>query len=423
MKVYDLRSIKTSGRVKVAATVVWEDISRPDEEVYYDCPETFGDDIWPNPNAFLLACAMPALDYGERRVLIEGALCPELRNGLQTAFRVIRQWYPHLKGLAIEAGSGFFPSVPRLPPRVASFMSGGIDALATLHCNRRDFPLDHPASIRDCFFFLGFNRYDLNSEGPVAERLRDFERRFDRMLPLAREAQVNLIPLHTNIRFIAKDHQSWNERGMGAGLASIAHVFSRRVSRILIASEGSGAIPSPWGTHPLLDPNFSSSDLEVRQDGLNLSRFQKTAMVSEWPPAMRILQCCWENDGIPEDINCGRCGKCIRTMVQLAALGRLERAETLPNIPITPELIDAFGFVLESDLTFLEDCIEPFASMGRFDLVRAIQGRVKRYQWRIQGRGWRNRIRRWDKKLTCGRLTGSAVRILRIVRGSRRLGR
>jgi hypothetical protein len=87
-------------------------------------------------------------------------------------------------------------------------MSGGIDALATLRCNRRDFPLDHPASIRDCFFFLGFNRNDFHSEGPVEERLRDFDRRLDRMSALAPEAQINLIPVHANIRFIAKDHNA-----------------------------------------------------------------------------------------------------------------------------------------------------------------------------------------------------------------------
>lgn len=422
MKVYDLRASRTFGRVKIAATIVWEDISRPNQEVYFDCPESFADDVAPNPNAFLLACAMPALDYSERRVLIEGTLCPELRNGLQTAFRVIRHWYPKLKTPAIEATSGFYPSFPRTPPRTASFMSAGIDALATLRCNRRDFPLDHPASIRDGFFFLGFNRHDFDSEAPVAERVRDFERRLQRMSALAREAQINLIPVHTNIRFIAKDHQAWNERGMGAGLASIAHVFRRRVSRILIGSEGSAAIPSPWGTHPLLDPNFSSSDLEVRHDCLNLSRLQKTSIVSDWPTAMRVLQCCWQNEGIPEGVNCGRCGKCIRTIVQLAALGRLDRAETLPNVPITPDLIDAFGFVLQSDLSFLEDCIEPFAEMGRHDLVRAIQDRMRRYEDRIQGRGWRNRVRRWDKKWTRGRLTESAGSMLHAFRTSRRLG-
>ena len=403
-------------RVKVAASIIWEDCHQPNQEVYFECPASFTEDIEPNPNAFLAACAMPAMDYGERRVLIEGTICPELRNGLQTAFRIVREWYPQCKIPLIEATSGFYPSFPRIPPRVASFMSAGIDALATLRCNRRDFPLDHPASIRDCFFFLGFNRHDFDSQGPVPERLQDFELRLGRMSALAREAQINLIPVHTNIRFIAKDHQAWNERGMGAGMASIAHLFSRRVSRILIGSEGSGGIPSPWGTHPLLDPNFSSSDLEVRHDCLHLSRLQKTAIVSEWPAAMSVLQCCWQNEGIPEGINCGHCGKCLRTIVQLAALGKLDRALTLPNVRVTPEVIDAVGFVLESDLSFLEECIEPFVKLGRLDLVRAIRDRIKRYQDGIHGRGWRNIIRRWDKKMTHGLLTRSAQRLLRPLR-------
>jgi hypothetical protein len=394
MKIQDLRVTGTPDRIKAAATIIWEDVPRPNQEVYFDCPASFAKDIAPNPNAFLLACVMPALDYGEGRVLIEGSVCPELRNGLHTALRVIRDWYPQCKIPLIEATSGYYPSFPRTPPRVASFMSAGIDALATLRCNRRDFPFDHPAAIRDCFFFLGFNRHDFDADGPVPERLRDFELRLGRMSALAREAQINLIPVHTNIRFIAKDYNARNARGMGAGMASIAHLFSRRVSRILIGSEGSAGIPPPWGTHPLLDPHYSSSDLEVRHDCMYLSRFQKTAIVSEWPTAMSVLQCCWQNEGIPEAINCGQCGKCLRTIVQLAALGKLDRAPTLPNVLVTPEIIDAVVLVHESDLSFLEECIEPFVKLGRVDLVEAIQRRAKRYRDRLHGRGWRNRVRR-----------------------------
>ena len=273
MKIGALCKSKADGTVRVSATIIWEDCGRPSEEVYFECPASFEDDITPNPDAFLLAGIMPATDRGEGRVQVEGSVCPELRNGLLAAFRVIRVWYPQCNVPRIEATMGFRPSVLRTPPRVASFMSAGVDALATLRCNRMDYPLNHPASVRDCFFFLGFNRYDFDANGPVPERLQDFEKRLARMSELACEAQINLIPVQTNARFFARDSNAWNQRGMGAGLASIAHVFSPRITRILIGSSGSVGIPLPWGTHPLLDPNFSSTNLEVRHDVVDVAMF------------------------------------------------------------------------------------------------------------------------------------------------------
>jgi len=86
----------------------------------------------PNPHAFLLACVMPAMDSGERRLQVEGAICSELRNGVLAALRVIKDWHPQSKGVVIEPTLGFHATQRRTPPRAASFMSGGIDALATL---------------------------------------------------------------------------------------------------------------------------------------------------------------------------------------------------------------------------------------------------------------------------------------------------
>jgi hypothetical protein len=89
MQIRALRKNSAAGRVRISATIIWEDCDRPIEEVYFECPVSFEDDIAPNPNAFLLAGIMPAADRGEKRVQVEGPVCPELRNGLLAAFRVI----------------------------------------------------------------------------------------------------------------------------------------------------------------------------------------------------------------------------------------------------------------------------------------------------------------------------------------------
>lgn len=104
----------------------------------------------------------------------------------------------------IEPTLGRVAATPRTPPRVASFMSGGVDALTTLRSNRLDYPLDHPAALHDGFFLFGFNTYDFDANEPVPERVEDFETRLARMADIAREARIELIPVFTNVRFLAR---------------------------------------------------------------------------------------------------------------------------------------------------------------------------------------------------------------------------
>ncbi len=363
----------------------------------------------------MLACVMPAMDFGERRVRIDGTICPVLRNGLSAAFRVIGEWFPGCAGPTIEPSRGFQVARPSTPPRVASFMSAGIDALATLRCNRLEVPLDHPAAIRDCFFFFGFTRHDYDAEGPVPERVADFERRLARLSELAAEARITIIPIHSNLRSLARDKESWSTRGLGAGLASIAHFFSHRVTRVLIASSGSaGGIPKPWGSHPLLDSHYSNGALEILHDGLWMTRLQKTAIVAEWEAALAILQCCWQDKLTVDSLNCGRCAKCVRTMVQLAALGKLENTSVFPTRSVTPEMIRAApleGFFVRG----LQPCMELFIHRNRPDLAAAIERRIEEDQRReARARGWRRVVREWDRRFAGGLFE----RCLRRLRGT-----
>lgn len=156
MKVMNLATSATGDQVRAHATVTWEDCDRPERIIYFGTDPSVADDLSPNPNAFLLATILFALRHGERRVLVEGQICPQLRNGLVTAMQQLKQWYgpPYDRFVAVEATKGFAPALPNSDGRTASFMSGGVDALTRLRRNRLDFPLEHPASIRDCFFTL-----------------------------------------------------------------------------------------------------------------------------------------------------------------------------------------------------------------------------------------------------------------------------
>ena len=87
MKIENLRTERSNDRVRVAATVIWEDCGRPSHEVFFETDERFSESLIRNPHAFQVVCAIPAMHYGEKRVFIDAEICPELLEGLEIAMR------------------------------------------------------------------------------------------------------------------------------------------------------------------------------------------------------------------------------------------------------------------------------------------------------------------------------------------------
>jgi hypothetical protein len=85
----------------------------------------------------------------------------------------------------------------------------------------------------------------------------------------------------------------------------------------------------PWGSHPQLDPLWSSSAVTFEHHGHDATRPEKVASIAGNDAAMAHLRVCWENPG--NAYNCGRCEKCLRTMINLHAVGAGARCRTLPS--------------------------------------------------------------------------------------------
>ena len=175
MKIQGFSKVTEGNLTRVSASVSWEDCGRDERRIHIETDRRFADDLHHNPNAFLLAAVVPAMRHGERRILVDGKVCPKLRNGLVTAMQILGQWYgePPQGPMSIETTQGFEPPLPRSPERTGSFMSGGVDSLATLRQNRLDFPLGHPGSIQDCFFVHGF---DLGGYEAYDKNIDNFKR-------------------------------------------------------------------------------------------------------------------------------------------------------------------------------------------------------------------------------------------------------
>jgi hypothetical protein len=410
MKIEGLRSEKNGDRVRVAATVSWEDCDRPTHEVYFETEEAFAEGLSCNPHAFLMGCAIPAMHYGEERLFIDAEICPELRDGLMTAMSWLRHWFyePDRALVRIEAKTRSSLPTPRTPERAGFFFSGGIDSFATLRANRLNFPPEHPWSIKD-----GLLVYGLELDTPEA-----FKCVLDLLSPTALDLGITLVPVYTNLYLIyrpedaANDFSFWTKEFQGAALAAVAHAFAQRLTVVSIAASDDIVNLYPYGSHPVLDPNYSSVDLRVRHDGVALSRLAKTRLVAEWDVALQHLRVCNRFQLYqPDRLNCGQCEKCVRTMLGLVVLGVLDQTCAFPTDDVSAELVQAVVHLSRDTVHYYRELIAPLAEKHRHDLVRVIEHKMAEYHRRPKMANWITSIRQFDQQY----LNGNLVRVKRLV--------
>jgi hypothetical protein len=410
MKITDFRSEKKGNRARVAATVSWEDCDRPTQEVYFETDEAFADSLSCNPHAFLVGCTIPAMHYGEERVFVDAEICPELREGLITAMSWLRHWYydPDRALVRIEAKRRSGLPTPRTPERAGFFFSGGIDSFATLRANRLGFPQEHPWSIRD-----GLVVYGLELDEPEA-----FECVLNLLSGVAQDVGITLIPVYTNVYLQYRDEDAKNHwaffyyKFMGAALAAVAHAFARRLTVVSIAADYDIPNQKPHGSHPILDPNYSSSDLRIRHDGITLSRFAKTKLVAGWDVALQNLRVCNQYKRYqPGRLNCGQCEKCVRTMLACLALGVLDQTSAFPRDDISEELLRSVVKLDYRTVPLYGELIAPLAERGRHDLADAVECKITEYHEHQKLASRRARIRQLDQRY----LNGNLVRFKKLI--------
>jgi hypothetical protein len=412
MKIENLRRETNGDRDRVCASVTWEDCDRPAHELYFETDAKFSKALTCNPHAFLTGSLLPAFHHREKRVFIDGEICPELKEGLISAMSWIRHWFysGDYNLVKIEART---KSLVRsgIPDRAGFFFSGGIDCLATLWVNRLNFPSIHPGYLRD-----GLLIYGQNIESDTSADT--FKKAYLELSAVTAETGVSLIPVYTNVRQLDENKRVFHINH-GAILGAVAHAFSGELTSVCVSASDSipglaivkSLSPKPYGSHPLLDPCFSSSELKILHDGINLTRLEKTKLISDWDSGLRNIKVCGPN--WPGN-NCGRCEKCIRTMLELLASGVLAKSGAFPAIDISAEQVEnlhirkpVFDYGVDDD--YLE-LISPLKEIGRHDLAAAIETALHRPH-RRKNSGFGPMIRDIDRKYLLGILAGTKKKV------------
>jgi hypothetical protein len=116
----------------------------------------------------------------------------------------------------------------------------------------------------------------------------------------------------------------------GVALTLLAHSLAGGAGRAVYAAAATYYLLGPGGSHPVLDPLFSSEGLTIEHDSPALGRPGKIRhLVENRPDLLPHLWVCQKPDRGQQ--NCGRCRKCMWTMVCLQGAGELEQATAFPD--------------------------------------------------------------------------------------------
>lgn len=319
-------------------------------------------DVW-LPVALILA-----MKRGERLVLAD-PISEERRAAIDRVQDIFVSWYPdEMTRVRVRAPRSDAPSgaarlrrALRPPPRrgVATCFTGGVDSFYSL-LTRED---------------VDTIVYGFGLDIPL-DRRRASRRVHRGLRSIAAERGDAYLWLRTNLRWELTRDVSWGFESHGAVLASLGMVLSSRISSLGIPATHTHDADFPWGSHPQLDPLWSTGRLSVLHHGADASRAAKTVRVSGEPLAQQHLRVCYSQY---RQANCGRCLKCLRTMATLELTGNLQRFELFES-PLDPSLLRAKTLTTTNEIFQMRDVLRLADTVpGHDELKDALRSLVGAY--------------------------------------------
>lgn len=320
---------------------------------------------------------------------------------MDTVQDIFSCWYPAAKKIEITQEESV-KRTPSVTDRVGVFFSGGVDSWHTF--------LRHKDEITDLIFVHGFDIF--LGETSLFEKTRA------NLQQAAEYYGKNLIIVKTNMREFMEPEVAY-QKVFGPALAGVGHALSDHFGKIYLSGSETYAAMFPDGSHPLLDPFWSSEAFELVPDGWGTDRLHKVEEIATSPAVLQTLRVCWKNpDG---EYNCGKCEKCLRTMVELYAVGALGECKTFKE-PLNLKRLARMPIPREANYYFLEVSLRYLETRPQFKpTIKALQRAVRRARWENplkdfkirQKRIWRQRysglygfvkrlIKRGNKKPSLG---------------------
>lgn len=326
MRVSNIQVVEQSDSVELRAEVTSD--RRDDEDdwfasfpLWYQFPAWCGPYLNPeNGDPFLASLLYLAMRTGER-LAIEAPVSPLLVEALPDIQAIYATFDPRARPIAVDAITrDSRPLKGDGERRTGLFFSMGVDSFYSLLKNQRHLPTG-ATSISHLIAVHGFDVAHDGWKREFPELLLDHFQR------VATETGTTLVPVTSNIRQVGARLAPWTMLH-GAAMASISLALGAAFHHVTIAASATYARLAPWGTHPVLDPLWSTAAVTFSHDGCEKDTIDKTRIVANSPLVLEHLRVC---PGYVSGYNCGHCMKCMRTMIDLMQIGRLEQCQTLPH--------------------------------------------------------------------------------------------
>lgn len=275
---------------------------------------------------------------------------------------IFHSWYPKkLQHIQVHASARDYSPEQKDKLTLSTF-TAGVDAFYTLD--------KHFDEISSLLYVYGFDT-PLNDKGLRA-------RMSHHLNEAANHAGKTLIEGVCNARRFLNPHMSWSKVSHGATISSFALLLSGHHETFYFPASYSYADLYPWGSHPLVDPLWSTEYLTIIHDGAEASRVEKTRKIAHNPSAQKHLRICFKKKG---NYNCGNCSKCLRTKMALELEGQLGKFETLDHEIDLGEL-KRLGVRSQSDLIFARENYEFAVEQGHEAIASTLRGMIEAYRAR-----------------------------------------
>lgn len=313
--------------------------------------EAMNDSVFPVGLMLAMATGTPlSLSAPVSRSLLESS------DDVQDIFT---SWYPGtFQRVELQVSAREPRDAPR-SSRAMSTFTAGVDSFYTLQ--RR---MDEVSTV---LYVHGFD-VPLKNTG-VREMMSD------NLQSAAASAGKELVQCASNIRRFLDPHMTWSSMSHGAAITGFASLLSDSHGTLYLPASYAYADLYPWGSHPLVDPKWSTDALEVVHEGAGAGRVEKTRAIAHDPSAQRHLRVCFQRDG---SYNCGHCKKCVRTKTALELEGVLGAFATFPE-GLQIEEIAQLGAKSESDYIFAKENLAFARAARRDDIARPLQAIVDSY--------------------------------------------